>query len=72
MLTVTPMGVGSATVTVTADDGNGGMVSQMFMVTVTMELMAPSNVRANPVGSGLVNVGWDMVPRRCRIHHRCG
>ena len=61
MLTVDPMAAGTATVTVTANDGNGGMVSQMFDVTVSMELMAPTNVRVNPVGSGLVNVGWDMV-----------
>ena len=55
-----------ATITVTATDmdGSGMSAMQEIMVTVTaapMELMPPSNVRVNPVGSGLVNVGWDGV-----------
>ena len=38
-----------------------GMAMAMTEMTPP-ELMAPSNVRVNPVGSGLVNVGWDPVP----------
>ena len=37
-----------------------GMAMAMTEMTPP-ELMAPSNVRVNPVGSGLVNVGWDPV-----------
>lgn len=63
-LTVTPVGAGTATITVTATDadGSGMSATQTFDVMVSMELTAPTNVRVNPVGSGLVNVGWDKVP----------
>lgn len=46
-------------------EGYGEYSDGMAMATTQAtpeELMAPSNVRVNPVGSGLVNVGWDMVP----------
>lgn len=62
MLTVTPMAAGTTTVTVTATDPAGETAPQTFTVTVEaapIELMAPSNVRANPQGSGLVQVEWD-------------
>ena len=36
--------------------------TQTFDVMVTAGLSAPSNVRVNPVGSGLVIVDWDRVP----------
>ena len=50
MIVVTGVAVGSTTVTVTADDSNGGMVSQMFMVTVEAAdttPTAPSGVMAS-------------------------
>ena len=61
MLTIRGVAAGTATVTVTANDGNGGMVSQMFDVTVSDMLTAPSIVSTNPVGSGLVTVTWTSV-----------
>ena len=65
MLTVTAVSVGTAEITVTADDGNGGMVYQKFMVTVAaapIELTAPTIKSTNPVGSGITLVSWDAVP----------
>ena len=64
MLTIEGKMEGTATITVTATDLAGSSMSatQTFDVMVTTELMAPSNVRVNPVGSGLVNVGWDRAP----------
>ena len=50
MIVVTGVAVGSTTVTVTADDSNGGMVLQTFMVTVEAAdttPTAPSGVMAN-------------------------
>ncbi|MCE2501835.1 MAG: fibronectin type III domain-containing protein [Dehalococcoidia bacterium] len=61
MLTVTPMGVGTATIRVMATDmdGSGMSATQTFDVMVTIGLAAPSNVRVDPQGSGLVQVEWD-------------
>ena len=61
---MTGVAAGTATIRVTATDadGSGMSATQTFDVMVSMELGAPSNVRVNPVGSGLVNVGWDKVP----------
>ncbi len=59
MLTIAAVSGGMATVTVTADDGNGGTAMHEIAVTVTASLTAPSNVRVNPQGSGLVQVEWD-------------
>ena len=61
MLTIEGKMEGTATITVTATDlaGSGMGATQTFDVTVTAELMAPSNVRANPVGSRSVIVDWD-------------
>ena len=66
MLTITAVAEGSATVTVTATDADGSGMSAMqeIMVTVEpapMELMPPSNVIRDPVGSGIVRVDWDAV-----------
>ena len=61
MISVTGVSAGTATITVTATDMAGEMVTQMFMVTVTEVLTAPTNVRTNPVGSGIVLVSWDSV-----------
>lgn len=61
MLTITGVAAGTADITVTADDSNGGTATQTFMVTVTpapVELMAPTNIQADPQGSGLVSVEW--------------
>ena len=63
MLTVTIAGEGTATITVTASDGTDS-VDQTFMVTVAAapaELMKPTNIQANPQGSGLVSVSWRTV-----------
>ena len=49
VVTITGVAAGSATITVTATDGNGGMASQMFMVTVEAADTtpgAPMNVMA--------------------------
>ena len=62
MVTITAVAAGSATVTVTANDGNGGTATQPITVTVSAERMAPTNVRFDIVGSGLVNVDWTPVP----------
>ena len=61
MLTIEGKMEGTATITVTATDLAGSSMSatQTFDVMVTAGLAAPTNVRANPVGSGLVIVDWD-------------
>ena len=52
--------------TIRADATWGGVSANTRMTVVPateeMALSPPTNVRVNPVGSGLVNVGWDMVP----------
>ena len=60
-LTITGVAAGSATITVTATDPAGASATQEIMVTVRAELMAPTNVRVNPVGSGGLIVAWDGV-----------
>ena len=40
----------------------GGQTQTPTPPTEDMPLGPPTNVRVNPVGSGLVNVGWDRVP----------
>ena len=62
MLTIEGKMDGTATITVYALAGSGMSATQTFDVMVVTGLMAPTNVRVNPVGSGLVNVGWDRVP----------
>ena len=47
ILTITEIGVGSATVTVTADDGNGGTATDEFAITVNNVNDAP--IVANPL-----------------------
>ncbi|MCY4414822.1 MAG: fibronectin type III domain-containing protein [Chloroflexi bacterium] len=60
MVTVTGVSAGSATITVTATDSGSLSATQTFMVTVEpVPLAAPTNVRVNPVGSGIVLVSWD-------------
>ena len=61
MVSITGVAAGSAMVTVTATDTRGAYAMQTIAVAVTMELMAPSNVRVNPVGSGIALVGWGSV-----------
>ena len=60
-LTITGVAAGEATITVTATDPAGESATQEIMVTVRAELMAPTNVRVNPVGSGGLIVAWDGV-----------
>ena len=65
-LTVTPMGEGTAEITVTATDmdGSGMSATQTFDVMVAAapaELMAPRITGTNPVGSGIVLVSWSSV-----------
>ncbi len=60
MVTVTGVGGGMATITVTADDGNGGTAMQTFTVRVTT-IDAPTGVSAAHSGeAGQVVVKWTM------------
>ena len=66
MVTITAVGEGDATITVTATDPHGMSAMQdiMVMVTVTappVELMAPQNVRVVLNSAGTLVVGWDAV-----------
>ena len=63
MVTITAVAHGSATITVTASDGMGGMdATQTIMVTVEAVRAVPDIVVVNPAGSGLVNLEWVPVP----------
>ena len=62
MLTIEGKTDGTATITVYALADSGTSATQTFDVMVTTELIAPTNVRVNPVGSGLVSVSWDRAP----------
>ena len=63
MLTVTPMGVGDATITVTATDADGSnmMATQTFMVTVNAAPMDPIRPTINSVSvlRNSITVSWD-------------
>ena len=56
MLTLTEKGGGSSEITVTADDGNGGVVTDVFMVTVTAN-RAPTVVVANAIPDQVLSTG---------------
>ncbi len=59
-VTVTGVAEGSATIKVTADDGqSGGTLAQDFQLLVTPTPTAPSNVRAMGGGSRRLDVIWD-------------
>ena len=58
MVTIMAKSADSATITVTADDGNGGVTPATFMVTVTAaELAAPTDIKVNAI-LGTVTVEW--------------
>ena len=64
MVTITGVAAGAATITVTAMDAAVESATQMIAVTVEAappELMEPTNIQANPQGSGLVSVSWRTV-----------
>ena len=58
MISVKGVAAGTATITVTATDMAGATVTQTFTVIVTEVLTMPTNIQANPQGSGLVSVSW--------------
>ena len=61
MVTITGVSAGMATVTVTANDGKGGIVMQTIMVTVEaadMTPTSPSNVMAIDSGNLMITVTW--------------
>ncbi|QKS43747.1 S-layer homology domain-containing protein [Paenibacillus cellulosilyticus] len=55
-LSVTPVAAGTSTITVTADDGNGGTVSTTFDVTITAAPPAPSLNHAPTVVGTIANI----------------
>jgi len=58
VLTITGVGEGNAEITVTADDGNGGMVSDAFDVMVASANNAPEV--ATPIADQMVDAGASM------------